>query len=156
MAKILSLCCMVMLTVTQPVAAEEGSKNEKQGAMGVTNKDAWNLYAKYVSAWNADSLDTQRRIINEVTTDNIQYRTRNHDSGGRPEILQDIATFRKTFPGGHFEIGDVSSHHDVALLTWVIIKADGKEAARGGDQLRITPEGKIASLLTFPPATKTP
>jgi hypothetical protein len=145
-----------MLTVARPVAADKGSKNEKQGAMAVTNRDAWNVYAKYVSAWNTDSVDTSRKIINEVTTDAVQYRTRNHDSGGRPEILQDIATFHKNFPGGHFEIGDVSSHHDVALLTWVIIKADGKEAARGGDQLRIAPDGKIASLLTFPPAAKTP
>jgi hypothetical protein len=155
MLKILALSCLLMLTATPPVAAEKGSKNEKK-VIEVTNRDAWNIYAKYVSGWNADSLDIQKNMINEVTTDNIQYRTRNHDSGGRPEILQDIATFHKKFPGGHFEIGDVSSHHDVALLTWVVIKADGKEAARGGDQLRISPEGKIASILTFPPATKTP
>jgi hypothetical protein len=45
-----------------------------------------------------------------------------------------MATFHKDFPGGHFEIGGVSAHHNVALLVWVIIQADGKEFARGGDR----------------------
>lgn len=122
----------------------------------VTNKEAWSLYEKYLTGWKADSEDTRKKIIAEVTADTIQYRTRNHDSGGRPEILKDIATFHRKFPGGHFEIGDVATHHDVALLTWVLVQADGKVFAQGHDQLRVGADGKIVSILTFPPAAKTP
>ena len=71
-------------------------------------------------------------------------------------MIEDMATFQSKFPGGHFDVGDVSAHHDVALLTWVLIQPDGKEVARGHDQLRVSPEGKIASIVTFAPSVPQP
>ena len=56
----------------------------------------------------------------------------------------------------YFEIGDVSVHHNVALLTWVLIQADGTEFARGGDQITVGENGKIIKITTFGPSTKTP
>jgi hypothetical protein len=51
---------------------------------------------------------------------------------------------------------DVSSHHNVALLTWVIIQADGKEFARGGDQITVDRNGQISKITTFAPSVKDP
>jgi len=41
-------------------------------------------------------------------------------------------------------------------LTWVLVYADGKVFARGHDQIRVSPEGKIISLITFAPSVEKP
>ena len=67
-----------------------------------------------------------------------------------------MAAFQQKFPGGRFDVADVSAHHDVALLTWVLVQADGTIFARGHDQIRVSREGKIANLITFPPSVSAP
>ena len=94
---------------------------------------------------------------NDVLDENIAYQTVRHDlSIGRSLVIEDMATFHERFPGGHFEIGDVSSHHNVALLTWVIIQAGGKEFAQGGDQITVDRNGKISKIITFAPSARDP
>ena len=46
----------------------------------------------------------------------------------------------------------MSAHHDVALLTCVLVQADGNVFAKGHDQIRISAEGKIVGLTTFAPS----
>jgi hypothetical protein len=48
------------------------------------------------------------------------------------------------------------THHDVALLTWLLVQADGTVLAKGHDQIRVSPEGKIVDLLTFAPSVSEP
>ena len=123
----------------------------------MTNQEAWKIYEKYVSAWNTTSLDQRIRIATEVLSENIEYHTVRHDwCTGRSQVIADMATFHERFPGGHFEIGDVSSHHNVALLTWVIIQADGTEFARGHDQITVDPDARISRIITFGPSAKEP
>jgi hypothetical protein len=129
----------------------------KRGGSVMTNHEAWKLYEKYLSAWNTTSIEQRLKISNEVLSENIEYQTVRHDlTLGRALVIEDMATFHARFPGGHFEIGDVSSHHNVALLTWVIIQADGKEFARGHDQITIDDNGKISKIITFGPSVSDP
>ncbi|KQM55182.1 hypothetical protein ASE69_17650 [Sphingomonas sp. Leaf208] len=129
----------------------------RKNPMVVTKRQAWDLYAKLHTAWNSESLDDRHRISAEVLNENIEYQTVRHDTTmGRALVIEDMATFHERFPGGHFEIGDVSVHHNVALLTWVLIQADGTEFARGGDQITVGEDGKISKITTFGPSTKAP
>jgi hypothetical protein len=136
----------------------QAAPNPAQGeGSGMNNHEAWKIYEKYLSAWNTTSLDQRLKISNEVLSENIEYQTARHDlTIGRSLVIEDMATFHERFPGGHFEIGNVSSHHNVALLTWVIIQADGKEFARGGDQITVDRDGKISKIITFAPSAKDP
>ena len=123
----------------------------------MNNSEAWKLYEKYLSAWNTTSMEERSRIAAEVLDENIGYQTARHDlTTGRALVLEDMATFHEKFPGGHFEIGGVSSHHNVALLIWVIIQADGKEFARGGDEIVVDGKGKISRITTFAPFAREP
>jgi hypothetical protein len=124
--------------------------------MTLTNGDAWKIYDRYLEGWKATSDDQRRKIAAGVIAENAQYSTPRHTSGGRATMIEDMATFQKRFPGGHFDIGDVSAHDDVALLTWVLVQADGKVFARGHDQIRVSPDGKIASVITFAPSVTKP
>ncbi|WP_407176744.1 nuclear transport factor 2 family protein [Bradyrhizobium sp. STM 3562] len=106
-----------------------------------------------LSAWNTTSIEQRLEIANEVLSENIEYQTARHDlCTGRAQVIEDMATFHERFPGRHFEIGGVSSHHNVALLTWVIIQADGKEFARGRDQITVDRNGRISKITTFAPS----
>ncbi|WP_137897108.1 nuclear transport factor 2 family protein [Sphingomonas sp. 2SG] len=137
--------------------AQQVQQTTRKNPMVVTKRQAWDLYAKLHTAWNSESLDERRRIAAEVLDENIEYQTVRHDTTiGRTLVIEDMATFHERFPGGHFEVGDVSAHHNVALLTWVLIQADGKEFARGGDQITVGDNGKIIKITTFGPSTKTP
>jgi hypothetical protein len=137
--------------------ARQGQQVTRKNLMVVTKRQARDLYAKLHTARNSESLDERRRIAAEVLDENIEYQTVRHDTTtGRTLVIEDMATFHERFPGGHFEIGDVSAHHNVALLTWVLIQADGKEFARGGDQITVGDHGKIIKITTFGPSTKTP
>jgi hypothetical protein len=126
-------------------------------AMALTNSEAWKIYANYVEAWKAVSDGERARIAADVLSENVQYQTPLRDVGtGRPQVIEGMASFQKKFPGGHFDIGDVSAHHDVALVTWVLIQADGKEFARGHDQFRVDADGKIISVVTYAPPVQKP
>jgi hypothetical protein len=123
----------------------------------MTNLEAWKIYERYISAWNTNSIEERMRIASEVLSENIEYHTVRHDwCTGRAQVIEDMATFHQNFPGGHFEIGGVSAHHNVALLVWVIIQADGKEFARGGDHITVDSNGKISKIITFAPSAKDP
>jgi hypothetical protein len=119
----------------------------------MTNKEAWTVYERYLGAWNTTSIEERMTIANEMLSEDVEYYTARHDlCTGRSQVVEDMATFHERFPGGHFEIGDVSAHHRVALLTWVIIQADGTEFARGGDQITVDDRGRIAKITTFAPS----
>jgi len=122
----------------------------------ITNQQAWDVYSKYVAGWTAISAEQRMRISTEIIAPDAHYSTPRHASGGRDTIIADMAAFQDRFPGGHFEIGDVSAHHDVALLTWVLVQRDGIVFAKGHDQIRVSPEGKIVELTTFAPSVVRP
>jgi hypothetical protein len=148
---------MSLVVLPIPVSAQAAPGSTKIEGSVMTNQEAWKLYEKYLSAWNTTSIEERLKIANDVLSENIEYQTARHDlSTGRSLVIEDMATFHERFPGGHFEIGDVSSHHNVALLTWVIIQADGKEFARGGDQITVGRNGQITKIITFAPSVKDP
>jgi hypothetical protein len=118
----------------------------------ITNQAVWKLYEQYVEAWKPISADQRSAILAEIFAENMQYLTP-HFQGGPEAVLEDMTQFQQKFPGAHFDIEDSSTHHDVALFTWVLVLADGSRPAKGHDQIRISTEGKIASILTFAPST---
>jgi hypothetical protein len=139
------------------VSAQAAPDPAKREGSAMTNHEAWTLYEKYLSAWNTTSIERRLKIATETLSENIEYQTVRHDlCTGRSQVIEDMATFHERFPGGHFEIGDVSSHHNVALLTWVIIQADGSEFARGHDQITVDRKGRISKIATFAPSAKDP
>jgi hypothetical protein len=140
-----------------PVSVQAAPAPAAKGVSEMSNHEAWKLYEKYLGAWNTVSIEQRMKVATETLSENIEYQTPRHDLGtGRSQVIEDMATFHERFPGGHFEIGDVSSHHNVALLTWVIIQADGKEFARGHDQIAVDHDGQISKITTFAPSVKDP
>jgi hypothetical protein len=150
----------VLMSLASLLILPSGRADSSQAAKGgsnMTNHEAWKLYENYLRAWNTNSIEERLEVASKTLNENIEYETPRHDlCTGRSQVIEDMATFHQKFPGGHFEIGDVSSHHDVALLTWVLVQADGKVFAQGHDQLTVDRNGKIAKLTPFAPSAKDP
>jgi len=152
---------LLVATASSPALGEKAKNSSQPPISGkaesanLTNAQAWQVYDRYLAGWKDVSDEQRTKIAAEVLADTIQCLTPRHDWGGRASVIADMASFQKRFPKGHVEIGDVSANHDVALLTWVLVQADGSVIARGHDQIRVSPDGKIVSLITFaPPAEK--
>ncbi len=120
------------------------------------NKEAWELYQRYVDGWKSISPDARKILIADVVAEDAKYTTPQHESGGRETMIEDMAAFQSNYPGGRFDVGDVSAHHEVALLTWVLVQADGSVLVKGHDQIHISAEGKIDELITFAPSVSEP
>lgn len=118
----------------------------------MTNQEALNLYQSYVDAWKPISDEKRKSILAEVFDDNVEYLVPAY-VGGTSAAIEDMERFQKQYPGAHFEIENVSTHHEVALYKWVLVLPDGKVTVKGHDCIRFSPAGKIVSLLTFGPAS---
>ena len=118
----------------------------------MTNQQALNIYQSYVEAWKAISDEQRKSILSEVFDENVEYLVPKYVGGTRAAI-EDMESFQKQYPGAHFDIENISTHHEVALFKWVLILPDGKVTVKGHDCIRFSPAGKIVSLLTFGPAS---
>jgi hypothetical protein len=118
----------------------------------MTNPQVLNIYQTYVEAWKPISDSQRQSILSEVFDENVEYLVPEY-VGGTKEATEDMERFQKQYPGAHFEIENVSTHHEVALFKWVLILPDGKVTVKGHDCIRFSPAGKIANLLTFGPAS---
>lgn len=116
----------------------------------MTTQQALNVYRIYVGAWKPISDAERKSILTEVFDENVEYLVPEF-VGGASAAIEDMERFQKQYPGAHFEIENVSSHHEVALFKWVLLLPDGKVTVKGHDCIRFSPAGKIASLLTFGP-----
>jgi hypothetical protein len=90
----------------------------------------------------------------------MDHRGTNQGAGGRGPAFSHWAGLApagtRQLPGAlsSYEIGDVSSHHDAAVLTWLVIQANGQEFARGIDQITVDRTGQISKITTFAPSEK--
>jgi hypothetical protein len=156
------VCLLAAIWFSQLQAAESKPKSQptiqtkKEQAKVMTNKEAWVIYEKYVQAWNPISDEQRIALATAIIAEDAQYSSPILQAGGRNSMIERMSAFQKQFPGGHFDIGDVSAHHDVALLTWILVQADGTIVAKGHDQIRVSAEGKIVSLITFAPSVPEP
>ena len=116
----------------------------------MTNQEALQVYQRYVDAWKPISDAQRRSIVAEVFEDDGEYLVPAY-VGGANEAVEDMERFQREYPGAHFEVETVSTHHEVALFKWVLVLPDGKVTVKGHDCVRFSPAGKIASLLTFGP-----
>lgn len=134
------------------------SLNQKQmkDTLINNNQRAWDIYKKYLEGWSPISKEEREKIASEIMVENVDYRTPRHESGDRHTAIEDMESYQARFPGGHVEIRDVTTHHDVALVTWDLIQANGESFAKGHDQLHISKEGKIIGLITFAPPVSKP
>lgn len=121
----------------------------------MTSQKVWKLYSQYADAWKPNSDQQRTKMLADILDKDFHYLTPEFE-GGIDTLLEDMAGIQKKVPGGYFDVEDVSNHHDVSLFTWLFLQADGTVIARGHDQIRVSPEGKIVSLLTFGPSVTEP
>lgn len=114
------------------------------------------LYKHYVKAFAAIPDEQRHEILDAVLDAEVLYRNPTMEGQGRQIIVEDIRIFQSRFPGGSFTLHSSSEHHDVALMEWQLIHADGTPGVRGHDAVRLTAAGQFGQIVTFAPPTPEP
>ncbi len=91
----------------------------------MTTQQALNVYQAYVEAWKPITDEQRKSILREVFDDDVEYLVPQY-VGGASAAIEDMERFQKQYPGAHFAIENVSTHHEVALFKWVLVLPDGK------------------------------
>jgi hypothetical protein len=106
----------------------------------------WELYAK---AWSAQNDADRNRILNEVLSADFTYLDPRISCRTHAEVAANVKAFQERQPGGSFALRDILTHHDVAMVNWQLIQADGAATNRGYDIVRFTDAGQFAGITAF-------
>ena len=120
----------------------------------MTKLQALQIYQSYVEAWKPIPDAQRKEILSDVFEETVDYLVPEY-VGGSSAAIEDMERFQRQYPGAHFQVENVSAHHEVALFKWVLVLPDGKVTVKGHDSVRFSPAGKIANLLTFGPSSPT-
>ncbi len=107
------------------------------------------IWERYASAWAAKDNVERRHILEGVIEPEFGYSDPRITCHGRDEMAGNLDAFQQRQPGGCFVLRDILGHHDFAMVSWQLIKADGEAATIGYDFVRFADGGHIAQITGF-------
>jgi hypothetical protein len=108
------------------------------------------LIDRYTDAWNEDSAEKRRLILDEIWDDNGAYVDPSCHISGKELLVQHIGSVRSAYPGGKIiRTSRVDFHHYVARFSWHMIMPDGRSLPEGIDFVDVSNGGKIQRVAGF-------
>jgi hypothetical protein len=116
--------------------------------------------AAYCQAWGTADRAARERLIAQVwAPDGIYIDPEPTVAKGRRALSDAIATFLRSYPGGHFRCSAPQVHHRAMRVTWVLLRPDGTQWTQGGTDFgELAADGRIRRIVGFfgPPPAVTP
>jgi len=104
----------------------------------------------YCAAWNTDSQAERARLLERVWTPDGVYSDPNPTrTVGRAALSDSIAALRRRYPGARFHCSAPQTHHAAMRATWLYLRPDETEVARGEDFYELAPDGRIKRVTGF-------
>lgn len=104
----------------------------------------------YCAAWNTDDRTERAHLLERVWTPNGVYSDPNPTrTVGRAALSDSIAALRRRYPGARFHCSAPQTHHGAMRATWVYLRPDKTEVARGEDFYELAPDGRIQRVTGF-------
>jgi hypothetical protein len=106
--------------------------------------------AAYCRAWNTDDRAARDRLLAEVWAPDGVYTDSNPTlATGRAVLSDTIAALQRRYPGARFRCSAPQTHHGFMRTTWVFLRTDKTEVARGEDFFELTGDGRIRRVTGF-------
>jgi hypothetical protein len=106
------------------------------------------IVARYVAAWNNNSLDVFKAEFAKCLDLNVKYTDPDYDIQGMEAIAELAQLSLEKFPGRIFKVvTQPEHHHNVARYTWGV--AIGNENREGFDCLEFNAAGLIKRIISF-------
>jgi len=108
------------------------------------------VIATYLQAWNETDESSRRDLLGQVWGEGATYQDPTASVAGAEELVQHIGRFYEQRPGSRFELGSrVDGYADNVRFRWRLLDAAGAQASEGTDFVRLTADGRIASVTGF-------
>jgi hypothetical protein len=131
------------------------SAEAQQAAHSLSPEDA---VIGYCAAWNTDDRAERDRLLAKVWAPDGVYSDPNPTrTVGRAALSDTIASLQRRYPGARFRCSAPQTHHDAMRVTWIFLKPDKTEVARGTDFYELAADGRIRRVTGFfgePPVIK--
>jgi hypothetical protein len=112
----------------------------------------------YCAAWNTEDRTERDRLLARVWMPDGVYSDPNPTrTVGRAALSDTIAALQHRYPGARFRCSAPQTHHDAMQVTWILLKPDKTEVARGVDFYELAADGRIRRVTGFfgpPPVVK--
>ena len=104
----------------------------------------------YCGAWNAVDRAERDRLLAEVWAPDGEYTDSNPTLAvGRAVLSDTIAALQKRYPGARFRCSGPQTHHAFMRTTWIFLRPDKTEIARGEDFFELAGDGRIRRVTGF-------
>lgn len=104
----------------------------------------------YCGAWNSEDKAERDRLLARVWMPDGVYSDPNPTLAvGRAALSDTIAALQRRYPGARFRCSAPQTHHRSMRATWIFLKPDKTEAARGEDFYELAPDGRIRRVTGF-------
>ena len=108
------------------------------------------VVVSYCGAWNAVDRAERDRLLAEVWAPDGVYTDSNPTLAvGRAVLGDTIAALQKRYPGARFRCSAPQMHHGFMRTTWIFLRPDKTEVARGEDFFELATDGRIRRVTGF-------
>ena len=106
------------------------------------------LWEIYRSCWN--NSDTQKRtnLLDEIMTQDFEYRDTNIELKGHIQLSEYMEQFQREFKEASFVITDFKIHHNRSMAMWNMIDGQ-KEVVGNGVDFAQYENGKLKQITGF-------
>lgn len=113
--------------------------------METTLETIWDRYAQ---CWSAPESE-RNRFLATCVADDVTYRDPHQEALGRDALQRAMVAFAKQFPGQHFVIDGVTSHHLRSLARWRLVAPDGSTSMSGTSAASHREDGRLHEISGF-------
>ncbi len=106
------------------------------------------VWETYRSCWN--NSDSQRRTdrLNEIMTQDFEYRDPNIELKGHAQLSEYMEQFQSEFKGASFVVTDFKIHHNRSMAKWNMINEQNEVVGNGVDFAQYE-DGKLNQINGF-------
>jgi len=107
----------------------------------------------YLAAWSDGDATRRRAALAARCTEDVVYRDRYGFASGLDDLDGHIVAAQLHLPSRLERVGDLRLSAGMALVDWQASKSDGAAVATGTSAIELSPDGRIARVTGFWPAT---
>jgi len=112
---------------------------------------AGDAVAAWFASWNEPDGERRRAALARAVSDDVRFRDAHGDVYGLDELVGHVAAVHRFAPGLALEPrGTLRRAHDVGIIDWAAVTADGKTAMTGSNVMRFAPDGRIVDVVGVP------
>lgn len=107
--------------------------------------EIWDIYR---ACWNEKDAIARSEKLQNILTDDFEYRDPNFEIAGYAELSDYMKEFQEQFEGASFITTEISTHHNRSLIHWNML-GDNKEVLSNGTSFVLCENNRLKQITGF-------